>query len=257
MNHNPLNLQDVVTYVEQNIGTFHANRLAKLEELNLTDLLSRKNFYLFRAKNLVTAETLVRTVLDAFLSSQEETLFGNFMEGVAIFVCKQVFSGRKVPLTEFNGIDLLFERDNRIYIVEIKSGPKWGNSSQIASMKQKFEIAKLALTTTDPNVEVIAVNGCIYGKEIKQYPSYIKLCGQVFWSLISGSETIYTEIIEPLGHQAHERNEAFAAAYNRIIIRFTQEFINNFCTPDYDVDWAKLVRLTSEQREPRRRKKGT
>lgn len=248
-------MSDVVDYVEQHIGTFHANRLAKLEGLNLGAVLFRKNPYLFKAKYVMTAETLVRGVLDAFLSSQEETLFGNFMEGVAIFVCSRVFGGVKVPFGELTGIDLLFERDGRMYIIEIKSGPNWGNSSQIKKMKENFHAAKSALAVKYPDREVIAVNGCIYGKEIIHHSLYVKLCGQDFWSLISGSDTIYTEIIEPLGHQARERNAEFDAAYSRIITRFTGEFITTFCTPIGDIDWEKLVQWTSARHEPKRTSK--
>jgi len=254
VSYTPLNLKDVVAYVEANIGTFHANRLAKLEALNLGAVLLRKNPYLFRAKHITTAETLVKSVLDAFLSSQEETLFGNFMEGVAVFVCGRVFGGIKVPLSELTGIDLFFERDNRIYIVAIKSGPNWGNSSQIKKMKDNFLTAKSALAATYPNIETIAINGCMYGIDanpIKDGGAYIKWCGQDFWALISGSDTIYTEIIEPLGHQARERNGEFDTAYSRIITRFTGEFITNFCTPEGDIDWQKLVRWTSERRPPK------
>lgn len=42
-----LNLKDVTKYVEQNIGTFHAKRLEKLEKLNFKEVLKRKNPYLF------------------------------------------------------------------------------------------------------------------------------------------------------------------------------------------------------------------
>jgi hypothetical protein len=38
---------------------------------------------------------------------------------------------------------------------------------------------------------------------------YLKKCGQSFWAFISGDDDLYTTIIEPLGHRAKERNEAF------------------------------------------------
>lgn len=90
-----LNLAEVTEYVENDIGSFHVKRLEKLEKLNFKKLLKRKNPYLFRAKNIFTAQDLVKNLLDAFLQSQEETLFGDFLEGVAIFVCNKVFGGIK------------------------------------------------------------------------------------------------------------------------------------------------------------------
>jgi len=247
----PLNLNELKQYIERHIGDFHANRLEKLEKLNLSQVLRRKNPYLFKAKNMLTADTLVRAVLDAFLSSQEETLFGDFMEGVAIFVCEQVFGGKRVTPDELPGVDLRFERDEVIYIVEIKSGPNWGNSSQIRQMKVNFQRAIERLSAEQPNRNIIAVNGCMYGKE--SHPDkggYRKLCGQAFWELISASSTLYTDIIEPLGHQAKAKNDAFDQAYARLVNRFVVQFIKSFCYPDGAVDWEKLVRWTSQHPDP-------
>ena len=44
-------IDSIALYVEQNIGEFHANRIAKLQSINLKELLSRKNPYMFKAKN--------------------------------------------------------------------------------------------------------------------------------------------------------------------------------------------------------------
>jgi hypothetical protein len=103
-----LNLKIISNYVEQNIELFHAKRLEKLEKLNFRELLKRKNPYLFKAKNILTAQDLVKNLLDAYLQSQEETLFGDFLEGLAIFVCQNVFTGIKSRVLE--GIDLEFPK---------------------------------------------------------------------------------------------------------------------------------------------------
>jgi len=121
---NQLDIQDVTAYVENNIGNFHSNRLAKLEDLQLLTVLARKNPYLFRAKNMATAESFVRNILDAYLSSQEETIFGDFLEGLAIHINEKVHRGYKPLPQDFEGIDLIFDIDRVKYIVEIKSGPK-------------------------------------------------------------------------------------------------------------------------------------
>jgi hypothetical protein len=116
----PLSLNSVTEYVEQHIRDFHARRLQSLRKLKLKHVLKRKNPYLFKAKNIMTGERLVAMLLDAHLSSQEETIFGEFLEGLAIFVCGQVYGGRK---SSAEGIDLEFERDGIHYLVSIKSGP--------------------------------------------------------------------------------------------------------------------------------------
>lgn len=85
----------ITKFVEANIGEFHGKRLAKLGALKLGEVLKRKNPYLFRAKNLSTPETFVRAILDAYLSSQEETVFGEFLEKLAIHVCTRTHQGWK------------------------------------------------------------------------------------------------------------------------------------------------------------------
>jgi hypothetical protein len=81
---------EIAAYVEAHIGAFHAARLRSLEAVTLTAILKRKNPYLFRAKNIRTAEALVKSLFDAYLSSQEETIFGEFLEGLAIFIAGRV-----------------------------------------------------------------------------------------------------------------------------------------------------------------------
>jgi hypothetical protein len=92
---NLLKAEDIINYVEENIDKFHQKRIEKLENLNLKTILKRKNPYLYKAKNILTAQDFVKNILDAFLQSQEETLFGDFIEGLAIFVCQKVFNGFK------------------------------------------------------------------------------------------------------------------------------------------------------------------
>lgn len=241
---NQINLTDIIQYVEENITNFHQKRLIALENIKLTEILKRKNIYLFKAKNILTTQDLVKNLLDAFLQSQEETMFGDFLEGLAIFICSKVYGGFKSKLI---GIDLEFEKDNIIYVVEIKSGPNWANSSQIKKMKDNFIQAKRILKKNKQfkNKKIIAVNGCCYGRENKyDKGDYLKLCGQRFWELISGNSQLYLEIIEPLGHQATQKNEEFLEAYSQIINKFTLELSQEFCD-NGKINWEKLVKFNS------------
>ncbi|OIN95802.1 MAG: cytosolic protein [Deltaproteobacteria bacterium CG1_02_45_11] len=236
--------EKIVIYVEENIPNFHRNRLEKLEKLKLNEVLKRKNPYLFKVKHITTAGDFIKTILEAYLSSQEESLFGGFLEGLAVYICTYVYGGNK---SSAEGIDLEFEKDNAKYIVSIKSGPNWGNSSQINKMKDNFRKAKRVLKTnilTSQNV--IAVNGCCYGKDNSpDKGEYLKLCGQRFWSFISGNEDLYTDIIEPLGHKAKNKNEQFHEAYAKVVNKFTLEFIENFCDPSGAIHWEKVLKYNS------------
>ena len=242
---NPLDIQKVVKYVEDNIAAFHIKRIENINKLKLSQVLKRKNPYLFKAKYMQTSEQIIRGIVDAHISSNEETIFGNWLEGLAIFINNEVYGGYKSGIT---GIDLEFNKDNIRYIVTIKSGSNWGNSSQIKKMLSDFKTAKKILRTSNSQINVVAINGCCYG--IDRNPDkgeYFKYCGQEFWRFISGDENLYTELIEPLGHQAREKNEDFILSYSQMINKFTREFSNNFCKRNGNIDWIKLVEFNSKK----------
>jgi len=230
--------------VKENIASFHQSRISKLEKLKLNDFINRKNPYLYKAKYLTTAGDVVKSWADAFLSSAEETIFGDWLEGLAIFVCSEVYGGRK---SSTKGIDLEFDKDNIRYIVSIKSGPNWGNSTQIAKMRDDFKIAKKTLRTSKSGLIIQAINGCCYGKDkTPDKGDYIKYCGQDFWFFISGEKSLYTDIIEPLSTNAKEQNEAYLVEYGKMINKITKEFIAFYCLEDGSIDWQKILELNSK-----------
>lgn len=241
-----IKIVEVGNYVKENIGSFHQGRLERLKGLKLSDILKRKNPYLFKAKNILLAQDLVKILLDAHLSSQEETIFGNFLEQLAIFINGKVYNGWK---SSTKGIDLEFNKDNIRYIVTIKSGPNWGNSGQIRNMRDDFLKAKQTIRTSNSRLHVIAINGCCYGRNTKpDRGDYFKYCGQKFWEFVSGNHDLYLEIIEPLGHSAKQKNDEFYEEYSQIINRFTQEFSEKFVI-NGEINWDILVQYNSAEKE--------
>lgn len=233
----------LAAFIKTGIQDYHEKILQRLLNLKLSDVLKRKNPYLFRAKAFDTSEALIRSILEAHLSSQEEGIFGGFLEQVAIFVCGEIFSGIK---SSAEGIDLEFEAGEIRYIVSIKSGPNWGNSAQISKMKDHFKRAKRILGTNTKSQNVVAINGCCYGTDDSpDKGEYLKLCGQRFWSLISGDDSLYTKIIEPLGHESLERKASFEKEYAKVINKFMKEFLLDFCNDMGEINWEKLLQYNS------------
>lgn len=233
--------------INELLAQFHAGRIRKLGGIDLLTLLKRKNPYLYKAKDINTGDELVRAILDAYLSSQEETLFGDMMEKVAIFIASHVCGGRK---SSTEGIDLEMERDGVRYLVSIKSGPNWGNSSQIRQMISNFEHARRTLRTSGGNDRVDFVNGCCYGKstsrnEYRHRGDYFKYCGQKFWAFISGDENLYLDLIEPLGKEAKSQNEDFKKQYDQVVNRLVRDVLNEFCLDNGCLNWAKIVAFNS------------
>lgn len=234
------------------LNQFYDKRFEKLGELKLTNILKGENPYLFKAKNIQLGGDFVKSIVDAFLSSQEETIFGNLLEGFAIYICETLDGGFKSKL---KSVDLEFKRNNTYYIVGIKSGTNWGNSDQINRMKDNFKKSKQLLRQGGITTEIIAVNGCMYGKERNSFKedrdpdkSYFKYAGQEFWSFLSGDENLYQEIIVPIDREAKAKDEAFKARYVAKVNEMTQEFMRDFMK-DHQIDWVKLIDYVSKREE--------
>lgn len=237
-------IAEINEYIRKNTKGFNRERLEILKKITLDDLLMSKNPYLFHLQNILLTQDFTKYLLDAYLSSQEETIFGNFLEGLAIFINEKVYAGWK---SSSQGIDLEFNKDNTRYIVAIKSGPNWGNSSQIRKMRDDFNKAKKTIRTGSQSLNVVAINGCCYGRNNKpDKGEYFKYCGQKFWEFISGNIDLYLKLIKSLGYLAKEKNEEFSEEYAQIINKFTQEFSKKFVI-NGKIDWNALVQFNSSK----------
>ena len=241
---NPLSINEITDYVKNNIGKFHDSRLTGLEKLDFDKILKRKNPYLYKVKNLGVAHDIVKEILDAHISSSEETKFGDWLEEMAIFLNNKVYGGMK---SSASGIDLEFVKEDIRYLVSIKSGPNWCNSSQLKKMISDFAKARNTLHTSNSRIKVICVNGCCYGRSddtIKD-GEYYKYCGQKFWEFITGMPNLYLDIIEPLGHKAKEKNEHYNKQYNALVNQITHHFIHKYCNDNGEINWVKIVKMNS------------
>lgn len=239
---NDLDLEKVYQFANEHIAFFHEARINRIKQINLGDLLRKKNPYLFKAKGINQAADLVASILDAFLSSSEEKLFGDFLEELAIHIAEQTVNGRKSSSTS---IDLEFDRSGINYLVSIKSGPNWGNSSQYASLRRDFQAAVKVLKQSKQILNVQPVLGICYGKtKTLNNGQYLKITGQNFWFFLSNQENLYTDIIQPIGYKAKRHNQLYEQEKARVYNEFTKAFLNEFC-PDGQIDWNKLVKFNS------------
>lgn len=236
-------IQEVEQYVRENIVDFHTARIQKLKGLKLKKLIKSKNPYLYKAKDLNTPGEIINNIAAAFISSAEESMFGDWLEGLAIFIAEKAYNGRK---STAEGIDLEFDKNGIHYLISIKSGPKWSNSSSMKKLKENYIKAQRIYRTSNNHKPCDAIEGCCYG--IDRQPdktTHTKLCGERFWEFISGIDSMYTDIIEPLGVDAMKRNEEYQNEYNRMITRFTADFSQDFCDEEGNILWKKIVQLNS------------
>jgi Type II restriction endonuclease EcoO109I len=166
------------------------------------------------------------------------------------YISETLYGGLKSRL---NSVDLEFKRNGIYYLVGIKSGTYWGNSDKINRMKDSFKKAKQTLKQQGVTDEIIAVNGCMYGKDrnpLKEDAdpdkSYYKYAVQELWNFISEDENLYQEIIVPIDQEAKNKDELFKTTYqtkvNEMTFEFMQYFMNNG-----QIDWVKLVNYVSKK----------
>jgi len=228
METSPIDLHLLNEFVNERIQNFHVRRLERLSQLSLKDLI-QKNPYLFRAKNVNRASELIEQTMAAFLSSSEEKIFGDFLESLALFVAQQTRPDAHKSAT--SGLDLEFSKNGVYYVVSVKSGPNWGNSSQHSKLEEDFKKAQIRLRQASVKLNVVPVLGICYGKSRSVWTrgGYLMLVGQNFWALISGEKDFYIQIVEPVGYRAKEHNERYLLERDRIANKLTKDFIEHFC----------------------------
>lgn len=215
--------------------------IGKVDTLNINKVIKRKNPYLFRAKAMNGAAQIVEAILAAFVSSSEETIFGNeFFEPIAT-----VAVGGKKALAE--GIDIMFEQGDAIYAIAVKSGTSVFNAASKKKQLQNFMAAqKLAQQAKKRFVPII---GYGYGKKnlsSKAEPKiYLELAGQKFWAELTGDDDFYIKLIDYMGALPEKYIERFELSYQKAANRLVKEFTNEFCQDDGSIDWNKLVKFNS------------
>ncbi len=226
---------DLNPIVHKHVAAFNEKRLEKIQSLSVKSLLRRKNPYLFLARNTVDVEELAQSLVAATISSSEETQFGQALENIAIDVCAEAFGGQK---SSSSGIDLDFTREERRYLVSIKSGPAWGNSSQIAKMRDDFRKAVQVIRQGDKNAAVFPVNGCCYGRGDQDRGDYRKVCGAAFWELVSGEDDLYQRLMEELTTVAAN---GFSDSVELAVGEIAEELRAEWADDEGTLDWAKIL----------------
>ena len=232
-------------FLDEGLASFYQARLCSLKALTLDELLTNCDPSLFTIRRLNLVGELIEKLLEDYLFPSEREHFGDFLEDLAVFVAGETCGGHK---STAQGVDLEFVNDNVHYVVSVKSGPNWGNSSQIKKLEQDLKNAVIRLQQSRRASVVQPVLGICYGKTRTnfnyRFPGCWKIVGQNFWYLISENVDLYTDIIEPIGYRAKQHNEAFEIEQGKVINRFSLEFMKRFCV-DGAIEWPRLVEFNS------------
>ena len=241
--HNEYDENEVVKAIASSLEAFYTSLISKIDSIDITDIMKRKNPYLYRAKAMESASEIVESVLSAFVSSSEETIFGNcFFEPLAIAA-----SGGNKALAE--GIDVLVEdkENNIIYAIAVKSGPSVYNADSKKRQEQNFTAA--AKLAQQVKARYLAYIGYSYGKKRESGRGrariYKELAGQDFWEELTGDPGFYLKIISFMGSLPEKYVADYKESYNKASNRLVRAFSNQFCKDDGSIDWEALVKFNS------------
>ena len=222
--------QAVIQAIASALETFYGTLIEKIDGLNIQKVMKRKNPYLYRAKAMQSATEIVDSVLTAFVSSSEETIFGNcFFEPIAIAA-----SGGNKALAE--GIDIMIQNNetNTISAIAVKSGPSVFNADSKKRQEQNFTAASKLAQQAKARYE--AYIGYCYGKKKESGRGkpkiYQELAGKRFWTELTGDEDFYIKIIGYMGTMPEKYVADYKESYNRAANRLVREFSNSFCRED-------------------------
>ncbi len=234
---NPSELEDLI---RRSLDEFYQRRIKKLSELKLRSVLRKKNPYLFRAVGVQDAYEIVDEILRAYMSSSDETIFGDaFFEPIA-----KLCSGGTVSPSE--GVDIAIETDTVYKAVAVKSGPNIFNSSQAKRQDQEFRSLRSRLLKLHKQFD--ALLGHAYGRKSsdpKNNRIYRIRSGQVFWEELTGDSDFYIKLIHLMRDHPKQHRTTFEEEWHKAVNRFVHDFLNNFGNPDGSIDWEKLLCFNS------------
>lgn len=230
----------VMEAVEKALTEFYESLTKNLDAVDVDKILKRKNPYLYRAKGISSAGQIVDGILAAYVSSSEETIFGNaFFEPIAIVV-----SGGQKAVTE--GVDITVDKDNTIYSIAVKSGTSVFNADSRKRQEQNFQSAQKR--AQQARKAFMPVVGYGYGKKkvrAEHEKFYKELAGKDFWEWLTGDAEFYTKIIKFMGNRPDEYAKRFDESYAKAENRMIREFTIKYCKEDGSIDWDKLIKFNS------------
>ncbi len=249
MNIPSISPDELEALIKQQLEMFYDRRIQTLSNLDLWNTLRRKNPYLFRAIGMQDASEIVKELLQAYMSSSDEGIFGHvFFEPIAKAV------GGGVAATDV-GMDVVIETPEAYTVVQVKSGPNWGNADQKRKLKENFENARAMFISRKIKKQFRALLGQCYGRATSE-PSdkrlYAVRSGQSFWEEITGDPEFYLKLIRLMKDYPTRHRPDYQVAWSNAVNRFTREFLENFSTSEGSLDWEKIVQLNSGKIPPKK-----
>ncbi len=242
----PMDNQQIEDSIAKCLHVFYERRLDGLKKLSLKKVLRKKNPYLYRALGINKASEIVEQIMLAFVSSSDETIFGNvFFEPIARLAAKG-------KVSDAEGVDFVVESGNRFLAVAVKSGPNWGNADQHKRQSSNFDALRKRLYKIAKQFDPLV--GQAYGQQNKEPTDnsrFRRRSGQAFWEEITGDSDFYLKLVRMMRDVPERNHHEYRQRWDEAVNRFSSEFMMDFCSKEGEVDWEKLVEFSSAKPLPK------
>ena len=231
--------------IADSLTAFYESRMRVIEKIQLKTILRRKNPYLYKALGTESATEIIESILAAYVSSSDETIFGNvFFEPIALAVSGGVVS-------DSPGVDISVETESAYLAISLKSGPNVFNSSQKEKQDTQFKSLRGRLLKLKKRFDPLLAH--CYGRvrsEPDRRKTYRERSGQEFWEEITGDRDFYKKLIRLIEDKIVERNrQTYKIAWDRAVNRYVGEFTKDFCLPNGAINWEKLLEFNSGKKD--------
>lgn len=239
--------------VAELLAVLYERRFAQLNALTLTKLLN-KNPYLYRAIGIQRPDDLLDGLLDARISSSDETIFGNeFFEPLALWAAGAAkIPARTVSVGAGAGQDISIESATEYFAISVKSGKNIFNSQSDKGQKTEFDQLEARLKKLKKAFHKVVGFG--YGRQAapKVEKAIMKKAGQDFWELLTGETDFYVRISDAISKPAAIHKATFDEALHKKHSELLRQFMIEFVEIDGTVRWNRVVEFNSARTRPAR-----
>jgi Type II restriction endonuclease EcoO109I len=239
--------------VAELLSVLYQRRFARLKELTLRDLLN-KNPYLYRAVGIQRPDHFLDGLLNARISSSDETIFGNeFFEPLALWAAGAAqIPGRQVSVGAGAGQDISIELATEYFAIAVKSGKNIFNSQSDKGQKAEFEQLEARLKKLKKAFHKVVGFG--YGRHAspKGDQSILKKAGQDFWELLTAEPDFYIRISNAISSPAAIHKAAFDETLLKKHSELLRQFMIDFVESDGTIRWNGVVEFNSARVRPKR-----
>jgi hypothetical protein len=228
---------------QEQINQIILDSLKELQNVNRTTIDFTKLLQKCNPFELVvqcrTTNEVVDFIMGNHIKTSSATIWGLFLELIAVKICNSVLNGYKSNQT---CTDLEWVDQGKKHYRGFKSSPKWANADQKKTANNKDK--ELREQVDFGSYKVLTS----YGKTAKRTNenNFIQLSGQDAWEEISNDQDMYKKVMVGINNNSQIIGQFLNNIYTSDVDRSAKWFSDNFTT-DNQINSIKIVEYVSSR----------